>query len=341
MSTLYYGWSVGGFYAPLFWGFFVGLALVGTTIVQGYIYYSQSNDRWTLRLLVGILICLDVATSVLMSDTIHFYFIQHYGDYVAFLTIPLSWVIENGVTALVTCISQVFFATRIYLVTRQYAIFSPYDKIVPAIIVFAAVDGLVCAVVETYYVGTLAVLSLSGPQMEITFSMAECFAVISDVLATISLCYILASARGSIPRRGSRIRSLFFFVLNRGILVTIVQIGTMISYLSQRGYLYWMPFQICKSKLYTNTLLAMLNSRGRGQSWSNTHTLHMRPTMLSAAIFDTASSNNPQNRPDVEMGVEKNEHVSDNSPATNNHIPDHETSRLTTREESASSYISQ
>ncbi|KAH7913167.1 hypothetical protein BJ138DRAFT_1111709 [Hygrophoropsis aurantiaca] len=244
-----------------------------------------------------------------MSETIHYYFIQNYGDPTAFEIIPLSWLIENAATALVTCIAQVFFATRIYLVTRQYAIFSPFDKIIPAIIVFTAMGGLVCACVETYYIAILPTTSLSGIDMQITFSMAESFAIISDILATVSLCYILASARGSIRRSKSALRSLFFFILNRGILVTIIQIATMVAYLGKRGYLYWMPFQICKSKLYTNTLLAMLNSRGRGKSWSDTHTLHLRPSLAATAAFEAAVNSGFRRAQDhdPELGVEKNE----------------------------------
>ncbi|KAH7914096.1 hypothetical protein BJ138DRAFT_1110906 [Hygrophoropsis aurantiaca] len=306
-----YVWSVGSYYGPMFWGFFFGTSLVGTTIVQAYIYYTRSSDRWTLQSVVAILLILDITTTALMAVTIFHYFLINFGDDSAFLGIPDPWIIENGVTALITFIAQVFFASRIFMVTRQYAIFSPYDKIIPGVIIFFALGGLAACGVRTNYIATLSVYGLSGRNMQIVFSIEEACGVISDLLSTMSLCYILASARGRIPRK-SRLRSLFFFILNRGILVTIVQTGMLIAYLSAPLFLYWTPFQMLKSKLYTNTLLAMLNSRGEGQSWSTAHTLHLRQSVAPTPIFTLPVSNNQSRNPDAEKALEKDERDKDN-----------------------------
>ncbi|KAH7913187.1 hypothetical protein BJ138DRAFT_670559 [Hygrophoropsis aurantiaca] len=55
----------------------------------------------------------------------------------------------------------------------------------------------------------------------------------------------------------------------------------LVAYVSAPSYLYWMPFHLCKSKLYTNTMLAMLNSRGNDDTWSNVRTLQIRPSLLA------------------------------------------------------------
>jgi len=47
--------------------------------------------------------------------------------------------------------------------------------------------------------------------------------------------------------------------------VTIVQIGALVAFVTKPLSMNWAPFHLCKSKLYTNTLLAMLNSRTQAE----------------------------------------------------------------------------
>jgi len=54
---------------------------------------------------------------------------------------------------------------------------------------------------------------------------------------------------------------LFFFTVNRGLMVTIAQIGFGITFLIGPTKAIWMPFHLSLAKLHLNTLLAMLNSR--------------------------------------------------------------------------------
>ncbi|KAH7923940.1 hypothetical protein BV22DRAFT_549396 [Leucogyrophana mollusca] len=279
-------YSIASFYGPMYWGFVASTSLAGTTIMQGYQYYSRNADRRTLHIVVGTVLILDLATTLLMACTINHYFLQDWGQYETFAYITLSWCLENGVTAAVTCITQLLFASRIYLVTRQYAIFSPYDRIIVGAIVLSALGSFAAGMVKAVFVGTTSVTHVSSVPMQIALCSEEGLAVVSDILTTCTLCSILASARGSVKKTRSRLRNLFFFILNRGILVTIVQIGMLVAYLSARSYLYWMPFHLTKSKLYTNTMLAMLNSRGGDETWSNVRTLQIRPSLLASAILN-------------------------------------------------------
>ncbi|KIJ63155.1 hypothetical protein HYDPIDRAFT_113746 [Hydnomerulius pinastri MD-312] len=86
----------------------------------------------------------------------------------------------------------------------------------------------------------------------------------------------------------SPLRGLFFFILNRGILVTIVQVGMLIAFTSAPGFLYWMPFHLCKSKLYTNTLRALLNSRGQDRNFYTSQTHYLRRSAAGSAAYHNA-----------------------------------------------------
>lgn len=40
-------------------------------------------------------------------------------------------------------------------------------------------------------------------------------------------------------RRSETLKALFMFTVNRAILMSIIQIGMLVAYLSARDYLYW------------------------------------------------------------------------------------------------------
>ncbi|KIJ63310.1 hypothetical protein HYDPIDRAFT_113288 [Hydnomerulius pinastri MD-312] len=255
---------IGEFYAAMYWGFVLSTSFVGISLVQGYMYFMKNNkDRWSMKALVISLLIFDPATSVLMAETIYYYFVINFGVDQALASIPASWVVENGLTALVTSIVQVYFATRIYIINKRVGVL-PFDWVIPALVFVCAFGGFVAGTVRTILIGIWTIDSFSRPKFQSTVILEETFGLASDILATCSLCYILAPSRTGTAKRSSRLKTLFMFTINRAILVTIVQVGMLASYLVARAYLYWMPFHLCKSKLYTNTLLAMLNSREGG-----------------------------------------------------------------------------
>ncbi|KAN0085804.1 hypothetical protein V8E55_006938 [Tylopilus felleus] len=247
--------STDEFFAPLYWGFVLSTTLVGATLIQGYMYYSRSRDPLSIQVVITLMIILDLSSTLVMASTISHYFIVNFGNYSALLTIPLEWVVENSLTAIVTCIVQLFFATRIRIIMTEYAVFGRLERMIPAIVMSTALLALVGGI------GTIPANQLGGTHMIIATSIEEGFAFVSDLFTTGTLCCILASTWGGLRRKRPPIRRLFFFIFNRGILVTIVQIGALVAFVTKPLSMNWAPFHLCKSKLYTNTLLAI---RGHG-----------------------------------------------------------------------------
>ncbi|KAH7890010.1 hypothetical protein F5I97DRAFT_623432 [Phlebopus sp. FC_14] len=284
-------WNVSSMYAPVYWGCIVSTALVGTTLVQGYTYFSRNPDSCIQKSLIFLILCLDTAESVLMSYTIYYLFLMNFGNMEVFLvTIPMSWIAENLVTAVVTFSVQVFLASRIYLVTSEYIVFHSWRKIMPILIFITAFASLVSAVVLNISVAKNPVLTQASMTLfELTRCFEEGLGALSDLLATCTLCIVLAS--GNPQKRRSPFRRLFYFILSRGILVTVVQIATLVVYIAATLHFYWMPFHLCKSKLYTSTLLLMLNSRGEAST--ELPTIQFRPTLQLPEIASVRSTSRP------------------------------------------------
>jgi len=156
---------------------------------------------------------------------------------------------------------QIFFATRIYLVMRKYPILTQLNVVLPLFIIVAAMGGLGTGLARMVYVHLLPIRKHGSLKLVVPAYAEEGFVLLGDLISTVTLCYILTSTPGGVQKTHSRIRRFFFFVLTRGILVTIFQIGMLAAFSCDKSGLYWMPLHLCKSKLYTNTFLAMLNSR--------------------------------------------------------------------------------
>ncbi|KAG9318216.1 hypothetical protein JVU11DRAFT_296 [Chiua virens] len=277
--------TVAHFYAAMYWGFVVSTSFVGISLVQGYLYFTKNNkDRWVIKALVVLLLFLDPATSILIAQTIYYYFILNFGVVEVLGVVPIPWVVEIGLSVFVTAMVQVFFASRVYLVNDTVVDQLPLGRTAPALVLGFALVAFVTGTVRTVFVGiwniptSSHVLFQASPRKLLTWD--------GEVIVSI-LDY----------RRSAAFRTLFTCTINRAILISVIQIGALVAYLSAKDYLYWMPFHLCKSKLYTNTL-SMLNAR------------------LGGGPESPASSRPPWSLPVIQLTTKGSEGNVDNSMST-------------------------
>ncbi|TDL30213.1 hypothetical protein BD410DRAFT_798595 [Rickenella mellea] len=133
------------------------------------------------------------------------------------------------------CMVQVFFATRIYLVRK-------HSWVIPGIV----------------HSGWIVVGTAAG------------FAVISDVTATAAMCHFLAEIPSEMKSMKTLRNSLLIFVINRGALVTLLELIFGVSILVAPVRAWWIPFYLTKNKVYINTTRL---TRGTLRAKATAHTL--------------------------------------------------------------------
>ncbi|KAH7920450.1 hypothetical protein BV22DRAFT_1098083 [Leucogyrophana mollusca] len=335
------------FYSAMYWGFVLSTSLVGISLVQVYMYYMRhNNDRWQMKALVASLLfvelclftldgfltihgcrILDPATSILMAETIYYYFVVNFGVPQALASIPISWVLETGLTVLVTSIVQIYFAINIYWIHKRTSTI-PGGLLIPAVVFTLAFAAFVSGIVTTVLTAVQAINSFAEASFQIAVITEETFAAVADILSTSTLCYVLSRPRVG-TTAASRLKSIFLFLVNRGILVTLIQIGMLVAYLSARTYLYWTPFHLCKSKLYTNTLRARLNSPNQEEEVPRTDEATRSLAPWGVPIINLTMKEEDRGVPSVstaEVDAEKSvQQVADNS-----EMPDYPPSTLQT-----------
>ncbi|KAL5499300.1 hypothetical protein ACEPAH_1818 [Sanghuangporus vaninii] len=238
----------------MYWGFVLATVLLGVTVIQAFIYFKNYDDKTPLKLLVATLIALDILSSALMAHVIFYYMIENYGNNNSLVTSPPgTFPVEWLATAIVAFLTQMFYASQIYKLRRH-----SHRCIVPFVaMIFFSLFAFLSNVVATILI---MVLNYSKADFSITIlksftSIGNSFAATSDIIACYALCFFLASHRTDIGRnRVTLVDTLIFYTVNRGILFCVAQLGNMIAYILAPTMLYWVPFHLCLSKLYVNSL---------------------------------------------------------------------------------------
>ncbi|KAJ8519194.1 hypothetical protein ONZ45_g3844 [Pleurotus djamor] len=235
-------------FGPLYFGTVVSLVLGGITVLQAYIYFPHPSDRTYIQLVAGAMAVFDFVSTCLVVQSVYYYMIPHFGslDPLASITPELS--AECLLSTIITLISQLYFVVQLHADSPK-AVFS----------VLAFVFGVAC--VATMYVFHHNVLGNRHSSFELFFGLAKGFGALTDIVATIAMCKLLSEANTGIRQTHGLLKSLIHFVVQRGVLVTLIQTLLLITFFTIPSNLTWLAFHVNVTKLYANTFFAMLNAR--------------------------------------------------------------------------------
>ncbi|KAJ3507893.1 hypothetical protein NLJ89_g6048 [Agrocybe chaxingu] len=102
-------------------GLALNILLMGVMIAQIYMYYTQyRDDTWWLKAMVAAVFLLDIINTAFLFTYIYRSLITFFGD-VQFLA-QVDWTLATGAwtTGVIAAIVQLFFAWRIFVLTRNW-----------------------------------------------------------------------------------------------------------------------------------------------------------------------------------------------------------------------------
>ncbi|PBK81111.1 hypothetical protein ARMGADRAFT_816244 [Armillaria gallica] len=244
--------SVGETLGALFVGATVSAVLSGVTIPQAVMYYRRyADDWWVYRYSVGILWALEILHVALCTYTLYLFLIHFFGDLVGALEYNV-WYWQLSVNDFLI----VLYAIRLWQVGRHFH------------------KALICFV-------SLAVVASLGT--------AICAVVVYDAhitpnltsASTLPMFYYLHKSRAVIhvPSTATVLLRLMRLVLMSGLATSGCSLLTLISYIVWPQSLAFLGIHFFLSKLYINSLLAMLNSRSKHHSTSQYET-DSAPTLV-------------------------------------------------------------
>jgi len=257
MST-YDGINMNPVLGSLFWGTLVSMVFTGTTVIQAY-HYFPSKDRPAVQFVALSMLVLDLLSAALVAQGLQYYLLPNFGS-----TLPLGRLVptlaaECVATACIIVISQFYFAWQIYALAQKPFMKYIVSGAVVVLSLLAFAGGIGCSVVM--FVHAPGILGTRNILFTVMAGAAKVPATLADIIVTCSLCYNLRYVKTGVRATDSVLKTLIGFVIQRGVLVTLVQTALLIVFYASSTHLYWLGLHVNVTRMYANTFFAMLNAR--------------------------------------------------------------------------------
>lgn len=240
----------------LYWGVLISLVFYGVILGQIWKYFKRNHDTWLLRTLVGILIAGQTLSAVLDALSVQFFMITNFGNAAALEQYPYSITVGISVTVVSTFIIQIFFAYKVYLLTKP-------SYLAPLVTTLAALASCAAGIAMTIHSSRRKVRNFNVDNLTIVSScLYSGFALMGDLVVTYILIIRLRRSRTGIRSTRQVLRSLIIYIVTRGILVTTIQVGNLIVYATVLStVLTHSAVHFVTGKFYIMTMMSMLNNR--------------------------------------------------------------------------------
>ncbi|KAJ7507868.1 hypothetical protein B0H11DRAFT_147767 [Mycena galericulata] len=240
-------------FGALLIGVIAAVLLYGVTCVQAFYYFNNYQDGLWAKTLVAVLWVLETVHSIFGCHAIYFFVITNYGNPASLAKATWSAILTLLVSSFIMLLVHLFYAKRVWHMSRG-------NIFLTALIVMFALGhsgmGFVIAVRAFELQDFAAFVKITG-----VVDSALSLAVVTDVLIAATLSYYLHTSRSGLARTDSLINRLLVYTINNGILTSAFDIITLFQVTAEAHNLIFLAvFQVVGS-LYTNSMLATLNSR--------------------------------------------------------------------------------
>ncbi|KAH7870873.1 uncharacterized protein C8R40DRAFT_1055677, partial [Lentinula edodes] len=245
-------------HGPMLIGYSFNIVLYGIMITQVYLYFSSfKKDRVWMKMLVAGLLLADTVNAIFDAVYLYDSLIIHFGilngnSGRALYTAYHVDIVDN---ALIAGTVQLFFAWRVKVLTTNWWMV--------LIVVIASLTGLIGGLITTYEVGvTPHFVNFRHFKWSVIMWLAgECFA---DLVITSVLVWHLRKHKTGFQASDELVDRIIRLTVQTGLLTSLCAILDLIFFLCDVSFTAFrhLIFNFPLAKLYTNSVMSSLNSRG-------------------------------------------------------------------------------
>ncbi|KAF9003562.1 hypothetical protein BDQ17DRAFT_1355537 [Cyathus striatus] len=241
---------------PLLIGHLFNWGLYGCLVVQCYIYYlAFPKDTLLPKSLVGFALTLETLQTVLSTRDAFRNFGSGWGDFKDLDTVGWLWFSVPVIGSLISFTAQNFFAWRIWILSRQ--LYFP--------ILIALISTTQC--IFGLWVGISAhIVGFFSQFQNHSFNQTSVWlggTALCDIIITFCMIYYLSRERNGFRSTNVLIARVIRVTVETGLICAAFAILDLSFFLKWRDNNYHLAPSIALSKLYSNSLLVVLNSRVR------------------------------------------------------------------------------
>lgn len=243
---------------PLFLGHLFNWGLFGALTVQSYIYYlAFPNDRRFSKAIVWGCYIFELLQIILSTRDAFRDFGTGWGDMRELDAVGWLWFSVPVMSAIISMAAQFFFAWRIWVLSGSAHLFMPL-----LIIVISIAQG-VCGIiggVTAHYVG---IFSKVQTHNQVITSIWLGGTALCDILIAGCMLYYLNRSRTGFRSTNLVVAKFVRLTLETGAACATMAILDLVFFVVYKHNNYHLAPSIALSKIYSNSLLVVLNARVR------------------------------------------------------------------------------
>ncbi|KAK0226567.1 hypothetical protein IW262DRAFT_776411 [Armillaria fumosa] len=261
----------------LHWGLF------GTLSVQLYLYYlAFPNDGQFIKYLVYGMYIVEFVQTVLVSHDTFAAFGYWFGDIDALTDIHFNWLIVPIMSAAAACVGQVFYAYRIFILSKS--------RIIPIFVICVSLMSSAAAIITgvfSFQAGNIT--KFNDGKMSIVIGIWCGGSALCDIVIAICMSYYLMRSNTAFRHTQIIVTKLIRLIIETGSVTAVVALLSLILFFAFPGETFYATPAFIIPKLYANSVYMVLNSRIRIMNGRDAHTSSTDMETTTTMIRDITS----------------------------------------------------
>ncbi|KAF7298369.1 hypothetical protein MKEN_01361500 [Mycena kentingensis (nom. inval.)] len=241
-------------------GVLLAYMLFGVTSTQAYRYFtSYPNDSLKLKLWVTLVWLCEAAHVATVGQNLYVVTIVYWGHPERLGEVSVAMLVSILFTGIIAALVQSFFAVRIYNLFRT----KPRHRVVGTFLLVLIL--LIAAAQPTFsivpFIGSPSIITIEQQLSWVVYTVLGLSAV-NDLLITSAIVWHLAGERGHAQTRTVVVLDkLIQWTIETGLVTSAAAILALVLFTTSPLSFGWLAVEVVIAKLYSNSLLASLNSR--------------------------------------------------------------------------------
>ncbi|TFK39383.1 hypothetical protein BDQ12DRAFT_712103 [Crucibulum laeve] len=241
-------------YGAMFIGLLFACFFQGVLSLQVYHYYEcYPNDSGWMKRFVALIWALDMVHLYLISHATYYYLVSNWGNPSALGNATLELDLHMLFIGLATILCQLFFLQRVWVFSNRNIY----------LMIFLVLGCLTTLVLDITMTAMLAIDREMNKANTFSQGVVAVFSIGAgiDVIIAILMCFYLARSMSDNERTNAVLSRIIQYTVGTGLLTSLVAVACLATYLLQPASFFSIAIHFSLGRMYTNALLATLNSR--------------------------------------------------------------------------------
>ncbi|KAL1665337.1 hypothetical protein GGF50DRAFT_126451 [Schizophyllum commune] len=243
-------------------GTYFNLILWGVSITQTYLYFGV--DRMFIRIFVGFVFLADSVQAVFTMIYMYQTLISRFGEEKALNVATWVFSTDPALTGIIGGCIQLFFAWRIFVLTKSWLLLCTVALFSIGTLLAGIGTGIAAHIVPEF-----ANFQEFKPVVIIWLAASAA----ADILIAVTLAWYLRNHKTGFESTDNYIDRLIKMTVQTGMVTAVWATIDLLLF-------FHLIFNFCLAKLYTNSLMSSLNSRG---GWGYSSQSQSTPAVSSGA----------------------------------------------------------